>query len=397
MRREAIRPVAAATGEEASGRPAKPLSIAIAINSSWNIHNFRMPLVRALQADGHEVAAIAPADAYTPRLAAAGLAIVPLAMDPKGVSPLADALLFVRYFAALRRLRPDVLLCYTAKPNIYGSLAAQALGIAVVNNVAGLGTAFIRKGPLTAILTALYRRAFRGSRRVFFQNEEDRDRFVSDRIVAPAKAGLLPGSGIDLEAFAPVPSPERRGRPFTFLLIGRLLRDKGVLEYVEAARAVRRSFPETRFQLLGFLGAENRTAIGRSEVDAWVREGVVEYLGASDDVRPFIAAADCVVLPSYREGLPRALLEGAAMARPLIATDVEGCRSVVEDGVNGFLCAARSAEALEAAMRRMLQTDAAGRAALAAAARRKAETEFDQRIVIERYRRAIAEAVAEKT
>ncbi|MFL6856754.1 MAG: glycosyltransferase family 4 protein [Allosphingosinicella sp.] len=396
MRREAIRPVAAATGEEAPGRAAKPLSIAIAINSSWNIHNFRMPLVRALQADGHEVAAIAPTDAYTPRLAAAGLAIVPLAMDPKGVSPLADALLFARYLSALRRLRPDVLLCYTAKPNIYGSLAAQALGIAVVNNVAGLGTAFIRKGPLTAILTALYRRAFRGSRRVFFQNEEDRDLFVAERIVAPAKAGLLPGSGIDLEAFAPAPSPERPGRPFTFLLIGRLLRDKGVLEYVEAARAVRRSFPETCFQLLGFLGAENRTAIGPSEVDAWVREGVVEYLGASDDVRPFIAAADCVVLPSYREGLPRALLEGAAMARPLIATDVEGCRAVVEDGVNGFLCAARSAEALGAAMRRMLQTDAAARAALAAAGRRKAEAEFDQRIVIERYRRAIAEAVALK-
>jgi glycosyltransferase involved in cell wall biosynthesis len=310
------------------------------------------------------------------------------------VSPARDFALAVRYLAALRRVRPAVFLGYTAKPNVYGSLAAHLLGIPVINNVSGLGTAFIREGLLTRIVSGLYRHAFRRSSTVFFQNPEDRELFVSKRLVEAGKTSVLPGSGIDLRRFAPAEAVRPGGRPFTFLLVARLLWDKGVGEYVQAARRVREAHPDVRFQLLGFLDVANRTAVPRAEVERWVAEGVIEYLGHADDVRPFLAHADCVVLPSYREGLPRTLLEAAAMGKPLIATDVPGCRHIADHGVNGYLCAVRDPAALAEAMSRMLALPVAERSAMGAAARAKAEAEFDERVVVDRYLAAIGGALA---
>jgi glycosyltransferase involved in cell wall biosynthesis len=243
------------------------------------------------------------------------------------------------------------------------------------------------------MVSALYRIAFARSSTVFFQNPEDRALFLHKRLVRADRAQLLPGSGIDLRRFQP-PSRGFRsaGEPFRFLLVGRVIRDKGVLEYVAAARRLRARWPDVRFQLLGFLDVENRTAISRQEVEGWAREGLIDYLGASDDVRPHLAQADCVVLPSYREGLPRTLLEAAAMARPLIATDVPGCRHIVRDEVNGLLCAVRDAASLANAMERMLEAPPQQRAAWGAEARAIAEREFAEETVIARYLEAIARA-----
>ena len=368
-------------------------TVVISINASWNIYNFRRGLIRALQEAGYRVVALSPLDDHSPRLAELGVEHVPIAMDSSGVSPLRDLGLLLRYRRALARIRPDAFLGYTAKPNVYGSLAARSLGIPVVNNVSGLGTAFIRRGLLTRIVKRLYRLAFRGSATVFFQNPEDLDLFVRERIVRPQKSALLPGSGIDLARFAPQEKPAEEDG-FAFLLVARLLWDKGVGEYVEAARQVRRTHPDVRFRMLGFLDAANRRAVPRAEVERWIAEGVVDYLGEADDVRPFIAAADCVVLPSYREGLPRVLLEAAAMARPVIATDVPGCRHVAEEGVNGFLCAVSDAASLADAMRRMLALAPERRAAMGAAGRARIEREFDERIVAARYFEAIEKALA---
>ena len=367
--------------------------IVISINAAWNIVNFRLGLIRALREAGHEVIALAPPDRHGARLEALGIPYVPLPMDKKGVSPLRDLLLLARYWRALRRLKPDLFLGYTAKPNIYGSLAAQALGIRVINNVSGLGTAFITSGLLTRIVSTLYRIAFRRSATIFFQNEEDRDLFVSKRLVVPGRARLLPGSGVDLAHFRPVPKAGL-DEPFTFLLIARLLWDKGVGEYVAAARQVRSAFPAARFQLLGFLDAENRTAIPREQVDGWVKEELIDYLGEAEDVRPFIAAADCVVLPSYREGLPRTLLEAAAMAKPLIASDVPGCRHAIDHGVTGLLCAVRDPESLAAAMLEMIRAPRECREQWGAAGRARIEREFDERIVAREYLQAIEDAFA---
>lgn len=369
----------------------------ISINASWNIVNFRRGLIAALQREGFRVVALAPPDDYSGRLADLRVIYVPIEMDKQGISPARDLRLLLRYRKALKEIGPDIYLGYTAKPNIYGSLAAQALGIPVINNVAGLGTAFIKQGLLTRIVSTLYKAAFRRSATIFFQNREDMEMFVGAGLVRAAQARLLPGSGIDLEAFRPDTAGGSRDGLFRFLLIARLLWDKGVREYVEAARLIRAEAPHARFQMLGFLDVANRTAVPRSDVEAWVAEGLIDYLGTADDVRPAIAAADSIVLPSYREGLPRVLLEGGAMGKPLIATDVPGCRHVVLDGVNGYLAQVRNTESLAAAMLKLLRLPAADRDQLGAAARAKVQREFGEEIIVERYLTAIDQALMLRT
>ena len=368
-------------------------TVVISINASWNVINFRQGLIAAMRTKGWRVVALAPSDEYSPRLAALGVEHVPIAIDSLGLSPVRDIGVLLRYYRLLRRIRPDVFLGYTAKPNVYGSLAAQMLGIRVINNISGLGTAFIGGGLLRRIVSWLYRIALRRSAVVFFQNPEDRDLFLDLGLVRPDQTRLLPGSGIDLARFTPEQRLPSTDGTFTFLLVGRLLRQKGVREFVEAARMVRRQFPDARFQLLGFLDAPNRSAIGRDEVAAWEAEGAVEYLGETDDVRPAVAASDCVVLPSYREGLPRTLLEGAAMAKPLIATDVPGCRQVVEHGVNGLLCAVGDAGSLADAMLEMLRLGEPEQSRMGAAGRARVERDFAEARVVAAYLEAVGEAV----
>ena len=367
--------------------------IVVSINSSWNIVNFRSGLIRELQAEGYSVAAISPVDAATPSLTDMGVLHLPIAMDNMGSSPARDLALFRDYHRALRRLRPAAFLGWTVKPNVYGSLAAHSLGIPVINNVSGLGTAFIKRGPLTAIVSALYRLAFRRSKTVFFQNAEDRGLFVTKRLVDAGKAQLLPGSGIDLARFVPDERPTSVNRPFTFLLVARLLRDKGVMEYAQAAAIVRATRLDVRFALLGFLDVANRTAITSEEVDAWTAAGSIDYLGHTNDVRPAMRAADCIVLPSYREGLPRTLLEGAALAKPLIATDVPGCRDIARHGVNALLCKVADADSLADAMLAMRAMSEGERLHLGRAGRHIAEQEFDERIVIQHYLLALSDAI----
>jgi glycosyltransferase involved in cell wall biosynthesis len=367
--------------------------ILFAVNSAWNLVNFRSGLIQALVGDGHEVLACAPADAWVPRLSELGCRFIPMPMDAQGTHPLRDAALCWRLLTVMRREQPDVVLGYTIKPNVYASLAARwAGGVKVVNNIAGLGATFIQPTWVTPVVKRLYRLALNRSSTVFFQNEDDRELFVDQGLVARGTTQLLPGSGVDLQRYAPADPRAADGR-FRFLMVSRLLWDKGVGELVEAARRLRLRHPEVQVQLLGFLDVQNPSAIQLRDVQAWESEGVIQYLGASDDPRPYIANSDCVVLPSYREGTPRSLLEAAAMGKPLITTDVPGCRTVVEDGNNGFLCPARDATALADQMSRMVMLNAAERDAMGRQGRQKMEREFDERLVIGHYRRAIAKAL----
>jgi glycosyltransferase involved in cell wall biosynthesis len=358
-------------------------TVVVAANSAWNIANFRGGLIRGLLAAGYRPVVIAPPDASSEaRIAAMGAELIPIAIDRSGLNPAADLRLFATYRHHLRQLRPAAFLGFTVKPNIYGSLAATSLGIPAIPNVSGLGTAFIRKGPLERLVGALYRLAFRRARVVMFQNGDDQALFVQRRIVDKTKTRVLPGSGVNLDRFAPAPLPRNET---ILLLIARLLRDKGVVELVEAARRIRTDLPHVRVQLLGPLDEANRTSISQTELDSWIQEAAVEYLGATDDVRPHVAAASAVVLPSYREGLPRSLLEAAAMGRPLIATDVPGCREVVEEGVNGYLCAARDILSLEQAMRTFVALPHQDREKMGRASRAKVQDRFSEEIVVQTY------------
>lgn len=361
-------------------------TVALAANAAWNIVNFRSGLIQGLQRAGWQVVAMAPRDEYASQLEAIGCRFVDTPMSASGTHPPDDLRLLRRYRSLLRELRPDVFMGYTIKPNIYGSIAAHRLGIPVINNITGLGSAFIGRGWLAWVARWLYRRALRRSRHVVFENEDDREFFVTAGLARHEQTRRMPSCGIDLQGFSLTPLPPREpGSAMRFLMVGRLLRDKGVVELVEAMRLLRRRGVAAECSLLGFLDVANPSAISRAQVSAWEAEGLVKYLGSSDDVRPFIAQAHCVVLPSYREGVPRALLEAASMGRPLLATDVVGCRDAVDDGVNGMLAPARDAARLADKMEQMANLEHSRLQSMGRSGRAKVESQFDERAVIDQY------------
>lgn len=363
--------------------------IVISINTAWNIYNFRAGLVRALIREGYEVIALAPRDEYSQKLLEMGCRVVDLPMDNNGTHPGRDLALFARYYWALRSLKPYALLGYTVKPNVYGSLAAHALGIPVINNIAGLGATFIRDSLITKIVRTLYKVALKRSHKVFFQNADDQELFVGSGLVRQKASSLVPGSGLNLDHYAPAPLAVSPERPFRFLLVARMLKDKGIEEFAEAARLVRQQHGAVEFHLLGAAGTGNPNAIPAEKLAAWEQEGLLNYLGKTEDVRPHLAGADCVVLPSYREGVPRSLLEAAAMARPIIATDVVGCRDAVDDQVTGLLCQVKSASSLAEKMSAIMMMPAEARTLMGEAGRRKVEAQFDEHIVIQKYLQAL--------
>lgn len=369
--------------------PTRPLHLMMTVNAAWNIWNFRHNLVAALLDDGHRVTVLAPADGSETSLERIGCSFIPLPMDPGGLNPMRDLGLLRRIHKAFARERPDAVLGFTIKNNLYGAIIAKRLKIPFIPNVTGLGTAFLSGGALQSVAEKLYRAAFRSLPVVFFQNDDDAELFLRRGLVRREQGRVLPGSGIDLQYFTPAEYPPP-GQPPTFLMIARLLRDKGVFEFVEAARIVRAHLPEARFQLVGAADADNRTAITLDEVREWERSHAIHYLGPVADVRPNIAAAHCVVLPSYREGAPRTLIEAAAMARPLIATDVPGCRAVVDSGASGLLCAPRDAKDLADACLDFLSLPRKAQIRMGLAGRRKMERQYDQQIVINAYRAAVA-------
>lgn len=363
------------------------MKIIISVNSAWNLFNFRLGLMTSLRASGHEVVAVVPLDRYVEKVEKLGFRVIPIKIDGKGKNPFVEVLVIFQYFRILQSERPHVFLGFTIKPNIYGSLVSRVLSIPVINNIAGLGISFGKKGWLTIIASLLYKHALRKSFMVFFQNEDDRELFRKLGIIDLKNTKRLPGSGVNLDSFRTSANlPCLSSQRVHFLLIARMIWDKGIGEFVEAARVIRSSYPNAIFSILGFLDVDNPSAISGEQINSWVKEGVVNYLGVSDNVRDVISMADCIVLPSYyREGVPRSLLESAAMARPIITTDSVGCRDVVDDGVNGFLCQPRDVLDLIKMIEKFLQLSALDRVRMGRLGRVKVELEFDEKLVIKEY------------
>ncbi|QIK95844.1 glycosyltransferase family 4 protein [Sphingomonas sp. HDW15A] len=359
--------------------------VLIVSNCAWNIFHFRKPILDGLLRSGRKVTVSAARDGYETLLVEQGVAFEPLEFSASGKNPFEDALLAVRLRRIIRKAKPDAVLTFTIKPNIYGSLAAALSGTPAYPTVSGLGSAFLSGGILPKITKFLFRIALKGARLVFFQNEDDRELFHREKLVELEKTRLVAGSGIDLDAFKAASLPT--SKPFTFLQIGRILADKGVRELVEATRILRAEGKTCRVLLLGEIGSDNPSAIPASEVRKWIDEGLVEHVPPVNDVRPIIAQAHTLILPSYREGLPRSLLEGAAMARPLLASEVPGCRDLVSDGVNGFLCQARSSRSLADAMARMIDLSRDDLVRMGTKSRALAERKYDQSLVTEAYLR----------
>lgn len=362
--------------------------IAIGYNTCHYAWMMRRNLIRTLREEGYDVVVLAPVDPYAEKLKHLGVRVIdlPMAMNK---NPITDILLTIRFRRELARLKPSVFLGYTAKPNIFGTLAAASLSIPTINNIAGLGAGFITMGLVTRIMKLLYRVSLARSSMVFFQNPDDADLFKRECIVTHCRTTVLPGSGVDTTRYAPTPLQPREGRKFRFLLVGRMLRDKGLYEFIEAARIILTERDDVEFRLLGAAAVDNPAAIPISTLESWQIEGLVTYKGFQEDVRSEIMAADCVVLPSYREGTPRVLLEAAACGRPVITTDAVGCREAVINGETGFLCSLKDSKDLAAKMRAMLCLSPERLSEMGRRGRTLAETQFDERIVITRYMKTI--------
>lgn len=363
--------------------PGQRTTITLSANTSWYLFNFRASTIRALVAAGHRVVCLSPPDDYGPRLASLGCEWLPLPMDNAGTHPVRDLALLWRLMRHYRRLRPVVAFHFTIKNNVYGTWAARFLGVAAVNNVSGLGTAFIRPGPVAALVRLLYRLSQPLAHRVFCQNAEDFELLRQRRLVPATRLRLLPGSGVDVQRFHPdLRLGRKQGAPLRLLYAGRMLADKGLYELIEAVGRINAGSVRCEMSLCGFAGAQNVSAIDEHQLQQWAQRPGVRWLGPSDDMPRVYAQADAVVLPSYREGMPRSLLEAAAMGLPAVATDVPGCRHIVAHGVNGLLCEARSADALHGALDQLLSMTDAERDALGAAGRKRVIAEFDEQLVV---------------
>lgn len=378
---------------ESTTEPRQKLKIVLFANTDWYLYNFRISMAMALVEAGHDVLLLSPLGQYAEKLRALGLRWEPVPMDRRSLNPLRELILLNWLRNLLIRERVDLIHNFTIKCVVYGSLAARLshcnkkTTICRVNAVAGLGYVFtstkLKARILKPMVKALFRFALGGEdARLILQNPDDVALFNATSIIEPQRIRLIQGSGADCNRFSPATEPRNDGT-FKVLLPARLLWDKGIKEYVEAARTLREQRPDIQFLLAGDPDEGNPASVPLASVHAWVQSGAIEWLGHVDDMPPLFRRVDVVVLPSYREGLPKGLIEAGASGVALVTTDVPGCREVVTNGIDGLLVPARDSQAIANAVL-SLSNDQALRVRLAAAARAKALSQFDEKIVIKR-------------
>lgn len=349
--------------------------IVILANQSGGLYDFRKDLMIALQ-EKAEVYAVVPHNDRWDELQALADRVIELPIDRRGMNPARDAKLLGQYRAILKRLRPDLVLTYTIKPNIYGGLACRALHIPYAANITGLGSAIENGGWLKRFVLTLYKPVLAGAKVVFFENAGNRDTLAAAGVVPQGRDVVLNGAGVNLEDYPSQPYPQEG--VVRFLFVGRVMHEKGVDELFSAARRLKHAYGDgVEFHVVGSFEEGYKPLMDELE-----QTGVVKYHGYQSDMKHFYAMADCVVLPSYHEGMSNVLLEAAASGRPLITSDIPGCREAVEPGVSGYLCPARDADALYATMRRFAELPPAQRAAMGAASHDWIARNFDKKAVV---------------
>jgi len=361
--------------------------IAIVLNSAWQAYNFRLNLANYLKHAGYKVIIIAPNDKHYSHFIKKEFDFVDLKLQADGVNPIQDIKLLFSLFRLYKRLKPDVVLNFTIKPNIYSAIAARILGIHTINNVTGLGTVFIKKNFLTQIVKTLYRLSLFCTSKVFFQNKDDFDLFIEKNLVSRDKCLILPGSGVDTNKFFPAKSKQRN--IFRFIMIARTLRDKGIFEYIEAAKLLKGQGAE--FWVLGESNSANKTSLSKDEITKLSQHGVITYFDRTDDVKSFLDRVDCVVLPSYREGSPRSIMEASAVALPVIVSDVPGSRQVVDNGITGLFCKVKDGDDLAKKMVIMIKMPENERQKMGQMGRQKMLNQYDELIVLKHYTQTIAD------
>ena len=354
----------------------KKKTIALVANTSWSVYNFRLGLIKALLKEGYEVCVIAPKDSFTTKLVSEGIVFHEIAINNYSTNPFSEISILWSFIKLYRKIKPDFIFHYTIKPNIYGSIASWVNRTPSIIVTTGLGHLFQFRNLLVRWTTLFfYRFATFLAKEVWFLNDNDRDIFLYKRIVGKGKTKILKSEGIDTEWFKP--QKEKKFYIERFLFAGRLIWDKGVKEYVEAARIIKEKYPKVKFEILGFIDQSNPRSVPYSYIDKWQKKKVIKYLGETTDIRPYIEKATCLVFPSYyREGVSRVLMEAASMETPIITTDNVGCREIVDHDRTGIIVEPGNIPSLVSALENIINLDADDKVIMGKLARKKMIKQF---------------------
>lgn len=365
--------------------------IVVIENGLLSTYTMRDGLMKRLLEEDFEVIVLTHTNRYVEQVEKTGLKVVNVGSG--NINPLKVSKYIFNLYSALKEIEPDICLTFSIRPAIWGNIVTRLLKIPTVTNITGVGPLFTSKNIAYRVARSVYRRALSKTKKVFFQNNDDMNLFIEKKFVTPEVAERVPGSGVDYKKFSPVLNAEKNKGHFTFLFIGRLIKDKGIFEFVDAARIIRKKYPHVDFNVIGPFWHQTfkSNTIRQTDLKNWIEEGLIDYEGEKKDVRNYIAAADCIVLPSYREGTSNILLEAASMEKPTITSNTTGCKEIVEDNVTGFLCKVKDSADLALKMEKMVRLSQEERTEMGKRARRKIIKEFDKEIVLQAYLKAIRE------
>ena len=326
---------------------------------------------------------VAPEDQYFNKING-GFLLHKLEFNSSNTNPFNELLLIVKLRSLINKIKPDIILSFTIKPNIYAGILAKKIKVPIINNISGLGTVFIKKNFLTKIVHFLYKKSFSEYNYIFFQNSYDMEEFKKMRLLIRAEYEVIPGSGIDTAKWKNEEKASiNKGK--TILFCARLIKDKGIVEYLKAADKLKTIYPDISFNIAGKLGVDNKTSINKKLLDDYINRKIINYLGESKNMKDLLIQHDIAVLPSYREGMSRFLLESASMQRPIITTDVPGCREIVKDSFNGFLCKPKDYEDLANKIENMINISEGERIEFGNNGRKLIIENFEETIVINKY------------
>lgn len=367
--------------------------IAVIENGLLSTYTMREGLMMHLLKEGCEVYILTHTNRFVTQVEKMGLRVINVGSG--NLNPLKVSRYIYNLRRALKKINPDVCLTFSIRPAIWGNLVTRQLKIPTITNITGVGPLFISKNVVYRAARTLYRNALSQTKKVFFQNNDDMNLFIERKFVKSTIAERIPGSGIDYKKFSPINLKSNDSNSFIFLFIGRLIKDKGIFEYVNAARIIKKNYPNAVFNVMGPFWTQNlkNNTITHTELQNWIDEGVIDYLGEKKDVRKFIAEADCIVLPSYREGTSNTLLEAASMEKPTITTNTTGCKEIVSDNETGFLCRVKDELDLADKMKKMILLSSEERREMGKKARQKIIAEYDKQIVIQAYLKAIIASI----
>lgn len=366
----------------------KRIKIAVIENGLFSTYTMREGLMQQLLKEGYDVTVFTHVNSFVSHVEETGIHVVHIGSG--NINPVKVSKYIYNLHNELKKLKPDVCLTFSIRPAIWGNFITRYLRIPTITNITGVGPLFSSKNAAYKIARFIYKFALRKTQKVFFQNFDDMGLFIRKKFVTPEKAERIPGSGVDYQKFSPIPFSSENEN-FTFLFIGRLIKDKGIFEFVNAARIIKQKYPDIHFNVIGPFWHQNlkSNTLSKGELHSWITEELIDYQGEKKDIRKYIAGADCIVLPSYREGTSNILLEASSMERPVITTDTTGCREIVDDGITGFLCKVKDENDLAAKMEEMYLLSEQERELMGKKGRQKMIKEFDKQIVIRSYLHAI--------